>query len=100
MDVLFESRCTWPVCGWTDLQGTLLSFHGILLSVLSSMAEKCPLLLFQACCTAFLSRPPLTQLENIGSVYPLYVYAGNRPLGPILRQRQCSLMFMDLLGDG
>jgi hypothetical protein len=40
-----------------------------------------------------LSRPPLTQTENIGSVNPFYVYDGNRPLAPILRQRRCSLMY-------
>jgi hypothetical protein len=40
-----------------------------------------------------LSRPPLTQLENIGSVYPFYVYDGNRPLAPILRQRRGSLLY-------
>jgi hypothetical protein len=53
------------------------------------------------------SRPRLTQLEYIGSiypfyvyddnrplsVYPFYVYDGNRPLAPILRQRRCSLMY-------
>jgi hypothetical protein len=39
-----------------------------------------------------LSRPPLTQLENIGSLYPFFVYDGNRPLAPILRKRRCSLM--------
>ncbi len=33
-----------------------------------------------------LSRPPLTQLENIGSVYPFYVYDGNRLLAPILHK--------------
>jgi hypothetical protein len=32
-------------------------------------------------------------LENIGSGYAFYVYGGNRPLAPILRQRQCSLLY-------
>jgi hypothetical protein len=32
-------------------------------------------------------------LENIGSAYPFYVYGGNRPLAPILRQRRCSLLY-------
>jgi hypothetical protein len=32
-------------------------------------------------------------LENIGSIYPFYVYDGNRQLTPILRQRPCSLMY-------
>ncbi len=32
-------------------------------------------------------------LENISSVYPFYVYDGNRPLAPILRQRRCSLLY-------
>jgi hypothetical protein len=41
----------------------------------------------------FLSRPLQTQLENIGSVYPFYVYDGNRPLAPMLRQRRWSLMY-------
>jgi hypothetical protein len=40
-----------------------------------------------------LSCRPLIQLENIGFVYPFYVYDGNRPLAPILRQRRCSLMY-------
>jgi hypothetical protein len=31
-------------------------------------------------------------LENIGFVYPFYVY-DCRPLAPILRQRPCSLMY-------
>jgi hypothetical protein len=31
------------------------------------------------------SRPLLTQLENIASLYPFYVYEGNRPLASILR---------------
>ncbi len=44
-------------------------------------------------CRDLLSRPPLTQLENIGSVYPLYAYDSNRPLAPILRQRWCSLLY-------
>jgi hypothetical protein len=41
-------------------------------------------------------------LENIGSVYPFYVYDGNRPLAPILRQKLCSLLydvFIDLLDN-
>ncbi len=41
----------------------------------------------------FLSRHPLTQLEIIGFVYLFYVYDGNKPLAPILRQRQYSLMY-------
>jgi hypothetical protein len=32
-------------------------------------------------------------LENIGFVFPFYVYDRNRPLAPILRQRQYSLMY-------
>ncbi len=32
-------------------------------------------------------------LEIIDFVYPFYVYDGNRPLAPILRQRRCSLMY-------
>jgi hypothetical protein len=40
-----------------------------------------------------LSRRQLTRLEIIGFIYPFYVYDGNRPLTPILRQRQCSLMY-------
>jgi hypothetical protein len=32
-------------------------------------------------------------LENIGSVYPFYVYDGNRPLATIPRQRQCSQLY-------
>ncbi len=32
-------------------------------------------------------------LENIGFVYPFYAYEGNRPLAPVLRQRQCSLLY-------
>ncbi len=40
-----------------------------------------------------LLRRPLTRLEITGSVYPFYVYDGNMPLAPILRQRQCSLMY-------
>jgi hypothetical protein len=38
------------------------------------------------CHSTFPSRPLLTQLGNI------YVNDGNRPLTPILRQRQCSLL--------
>ncbi len=42
-------------------------------------------------------------LENIGYIYPFYVYDGNRPLAPILRQRRCSLMYdvysIDFLDD-
>jgi hypothetical protein len=37
-----------------------------------------------------LSRCPLTRLKIIGFVYPFYVYDGNTPLTPILRQRRCS----------
>ncbi len=33
------------------------------------------------------------QLEIMGSIYPFYVYNGNRPLAPVLRQRLCSLMY-------
>ncbi len=36
---------------------------------------------------------PLTRLEIIGFVYPFFVYDGNRPLTPVLRQRRCSLMY-------
>jgi hypothetical protein len=43
--------------------------------------------------TIVLSRPPLTQLKNICSVYPFYVYEGNRPLALKLRQRRCSLLY-------
>ncbi len=32
-------------------------------------------------------------LDNIGFIYPFYVYDCNRPLAPILRQRWCSLMY-------
>ncbi len=32
-------------------------------------------------------------LENIGFVYPFYVYNCNRPLAPMLRQKRCSLMY-------
>jgi hypothetical protein len=32
-------------------------------------------------------------LENIGFIYPFFVYDGNRPLAPILRQSQCSLLY-------
>jgi hypothetical protein len=32
-------------------------------------------------------------LENIGFVYPFYVYDCNRPLAPMLRQKRCSLMY-------
>jgi hypothetical protein len=49
------------------------------------------------------SRPPLTPgLENIGSVYPFYVYGGNWPLAPVLRQRRavCCMMFIELLDHG
>jgi hypothetical protein len=35
----------------------------------------------------------LTRLEIICFVYPFYVYDGNRPFAPILRQRLCSLMY-------
>jgi hypothetical protein len=35
----------------------------------------------------------LSSPTNIGSVYPFYVYDGNRPLAPILRQRRCCLMY-------
>jgi hypothetical protein len=38
------------------------------------------------CGKYILSRRPLTRLENIGFVYPFYVYDGNRPLAPTLRQ--------------
>jgi hypothetical protein len=47
--------------------------------------------LYPSLCLFLLS--PLTRLENIGSVYPIYVYNGNRPFAPILRQRRCSLMY-------
>jgi hypothetical protein len=40
-----------------------------------------------------LPRRLLTRLEIIGFEYPYYVYDGNRPLAPILRQRWCSLMY-------
>ncbi len=32
-------------------------------------------------------------LEIIGFVYPFYVYDGIRLLAPILRQKQCSLLY-------
>ncbi len=52
-------------------------------------------LVFQidSCQSSRVSRPPLTQLENIGSAYPFYVSDGNRPLAPLLRQKWCSLMY-------
>jgi hypothetical protein len=49
---------------------------------------------FSARLLPLLSHPLLLYvLENIGSVYPFYVYDCNRPFAPILSQRWCSLMY-------
>jgi hypothetical protein len=41
------------------------------------------------------------RLENIGYVYPFYVYGSNRPLAPVLRQDGAVwfMMFIDLLDE-
>jgi hypothetical protein len=46
--------------------------------------------------TYYMSRRPLTWLENIGFEYPFYVYDGNRPLAPILNYSKTKMVQSDV----
>ncbi len=86
----------WPWLGYETLDFKFFRKLSLIFEwpSLVSITKRSPILVF-FWKTASISVLPSANLvlENIGFVYPFYVYDGNRPLASILRQRRCSLRY-------